>query len=753
MQEETKKFNECSASEKKSCASESCIALILTLLCFLIITIHFTASFFPKGRIWGINQWAYFSFWITFPVTFLTLLFFLPSFNRFILNAIKTLISPLFEWMVKKKYLWYSILSVIFFILFWAFRTKTHFLGDGYQILSNVESHQLAIKWTEFLESFLHLKAFLFAKNLFNWDAETVYALLSCLAGSIFVFLCFLFVDLLVHTHFLDKERSQRVFVFLSLISLGSTQLFFGYVEHYTFLFLSIFGFLFLSIVYLVENPALGEERNPKNYSRTKLIFPLLTFVLAFSFHVSALCLLPSLFFLFFVTNEKSKPSRCFASHRVKNLLLGILALFLVIIIFWGYRRYSWSVPPLFVPLSHDRYSGPGYTLFSLPHLSDFLNQQFLISPVGLILILAFLICKRRSFFMNRTSQFLLIVALSQLLFNFLMDPALGASRDWDMFSGVGLGYTILGLYLLLEFLKEKTKFEYLATILVVTSLYSTIPWIALNSCKPKTIERFRNLLLIDPKKSQNGHFVLFRYFKALGQEEDAEKENQVQRKVLPELPLIAEGRNFFVEGKLDSAEAKLLLAKEIAPGLATVHNDLGMVYFAQKELNKAEIEYKQAIKLGSFMAIPYFNLGNLYMVEGNKDSALEFYRKAVFLKCEYPEAYSNLGYIYFLKGDLDQAENLFKRILKLKPDFQDAYMGLGDIYRRRGKFQEAIKVYQTAIQLKPDLANAHLRLGMIYLQIQSKDEAIRELEIFLKLAPQAENAEEVRNILQKLRP
>ena len=736
MKEESKR------SAEKSYSSESCITLILTLLCLLTITIHFIASFFPKGRIWGINQWAYFPYWITFPVTFLALLFFLPSFNHFVLNIIKALISPLLRRMQKKRHIWYLIISLFFFILFWLLRTKTHFLGDGYQVLSNIESGGLAIKWTEFLECFLHLKAFLLAKNLFNLDAETIYALLSCLGGSIFVFLSFLFADLLVHTHFLGKNGSQlkipplagKILVFLVLISMGSIQLFFGYVEYYTFLFLSIFGFLFLSIVYLVENPAPGGVENPapggkgnhKDSSRMKLIFPILTFLLAFLFHVSALCLLPSLFFLFLITNEKSKPSRCFAFRRRKRLLLGILALFLVVIIFLGYRRYSWSVPPLFVPLAHDRYSGPGYTLFSLPHLLDFFNQQLLVSPVGLVLILAFLICpvaglsnlkKGRAFFMNRTSQFLLIVSLSQLLFNFLMDPALGASRDWDLFSAVGLGYTVLGLYLLLEFLKDKLRFEYLITILVVTSLYSTIPWIALNSCKPKTIERFRNLLLIDPKKSQNGHFVLFKYFKALGQEEEAEKENQVQREVLPELVLLAEGKKFLAKGELDSAEAKFLLAKEIAPGLASIHSDVGTVYFAKKDLNKAEIEYREAIKLASFVADPYFNLANLYLVKGDTDGALKLYKKAVFLKFQYPEAYYNLGNIYFLKGE----------------------------------FQKAIKMYQTAIQLKPDLAEAHLWLGRTYLQIDSKEEAIKELETFLKLAPQSKNAEEVRNILQKL--
>jgi hypothetical protein len=572
MKEENKKLKECFASEERSCISESCITSILVVFCFLIIIIHFIASFFPQGRIWGINQWAYFSPLVTFPATFLALLFFLPSFNRFVLNIMRTLISPVFGYSEKKRYLWYLIFSLLFFILFWIWRTKTHFLGDGYLILSNLESDQPAIKWTEPLESFLHLEAFRLVKSFFNLRAETLFAMLSCMAGSIFIYLTFLFAN------FLGKDRSEKILVFLILISLGSTLLFFGYVEHYTFLFLSIFGFLFLSLVYLAGNPAPDGERSPKKSSRTKLIFPVFVFILASLFHLSALYLLPAVFFLSVPKDQKSK------FYKTKRLLLGILALFLGVILFLGYKKYSWSVPPLFVALTNHRYNAPGYSLFSLPHFLDFFNQQLLVSPVGLGLILVFLICSRgRTFFANRSSQFLLIVFLSQFLFNFLVDPSLGASRDWDMFSAVGLGYTILGLYLLLKFLKEQTKFQYLTMILVVTSLHSTFPWIVLNSYESKTIQRFRNLLLIDPKKSQNGHFVLFKYFKELGKEEEAEKQNQVQRRLLPELPLIAEGKRFFVKGELDSAEAKFLLAKEIALGFSTTHDNLGMLLYDKK--------------------------------------------------------------------------------------------------------------------------------------------------------------------------
>jgi tetratricopeptide (TPR) repeat protein len=720
MKHKTKK------SAEESHSHDFCLLSILTPLCLLIIVIHFIASFFPQGRIWGLNQWAYLPHWVCLPATLLSLFFFVPRFNRFAVNTTKALTSPVFQYTGERKHLWYLVLSLLFFILFWMLKTKTYFLGDGYQILSNVETGEFSFRWTEPLETLLHLKAFKLGGTVFNLDVETVYAILSCVAGTIFVYLSLLFSD------FLGKEKAQKILALFILISMGSTQLFYGYVEHYSFLFVFVFGFLLLSVTYLE--------------GRTRLIFPILAFISAFLFHISALCLLPSLFFLFLLAGKKSR------FERVKNILLGLFVVFLVLIIFWAYKRYSWSVPPLFVPFIQGRYTGPDYTLFSLSHLLDILNQQLLAAPVGLILILGALICgKGKALLRDRISQFLLIVALSQLFSNFLVDPGLGASRDWDMFSAMSLGYVLLGLYLLLRFFNDRTRFQYLAVILVITSLHSTVPWIALNSSESKSIQRFRNLLLIDPKKSQNGHFVLFKYFKTRGQEDEAIKQNDVQRVVLPELPLIADAKKLLGRGELDSAEAKLLLAEQLAPRLATIHDNLGMVYLAKGDLDKAKVEFRRAIELASFVAGQYFNLANVYAVEGNMDAALELYEKVIFLQWPHPEPYHNVGLILFQKGDLNRAEEFFEKTLKVDSDFEDAYVGLGNVYREKGQFPKAVEMYQAAIQLKPDLAKVHLRLGMTYLQIDSKEEAIRELQRFLELAPEAKNAEQVQKLLREL--
>jgi tetratricopeptide (TPR) repeat protein len=612
-------------------------------------------------------------------------------------------------------------------------------LGDGAAIISYMNLGKLWVKWTEPLESFLHLKAFDLAKALFNLDAGTTYALLSCVAGSLFIFLTFIFSD------FVGKQRSEKILSFFILISLGSMELFFGYVEHYSFLYVFVFVFIFAALAYLE--------------GKLKLIFPLLAFLLAILSHVSAVYLLPSVLFLFLLRDGLTTNGEIKISPR-RVFWIGFLAFVFLVIFILGYKKYGWIVPRLFVPLTKGDYYAPGYTLFSLSHFLDFLNQQLLISPVGLILLLALLFCKiPKKLFKDKISWFLLIVALPQLLMNFLLNPILSASRDWDMFSGVSLGYTILGLYLFLKFFttgsgrKDKTKFEYLSLILVVTSLYSTAPWIVLDSHEPKTIQRFRNLLGVDPKRSQDGHFILIKYFETHGMEGEAEKEKQVQRKILPEFTLATEGKNFWLKGELDSAEATFLEAIKIAPEWAELHADLGKVYFRKKELDKAEAEYRMAIKLCSCLSSPYYDLGGVYLTKGKLDSALEYYKKAILTKTGFPEAYFYTGYIYFVKGNLRKAEEFFKKTLTLKPDFEDAYIFLADVYDKQGRSQEAMEMCQTVLKLNPNSAQAHLRLGMLYLSKGVKENAIKELESFLKLAPESRKAEEVRNMLQKLRP
>jgi len=720
--------------EKHCLPSQNQVVSLLSRFCVLIIIVHLVASFFPRGRIWGINQWSYFSPGISLLAGIFVLLLFIPFLNEWIRKAISFSVSPAFHLSrrihiigEKKRYRGYFILSLPFFIPFWLLRDRTHLLGDGAQIISQMNSGVLSVKWLEPLEIFLHNKVFHLANGIWQVDAAKVYAILSCLAGVFFVFLIFLLAD------FWGRERREKVLIFLIILNMGSIQLFFGYVEHYTFLYLFTFAFVFSSLAYLE--------------GKLRWVFPLVAFILASLSHLSALHLFPSLLFLFVVQGENV---RSFSIRKILILGAGLILLGVFLV---GYLKYSWTVPPVFVPLSVDSYVAPGYLLFSSPHILDFLNEQFLIAPVGLIMILAPLVRgKLTPFFKDRVFQFLFLVSMSQLLFNFIINPGLGASRDWDLFSAVGLGYTMLGLFIFLRLFKDKAGFEYLSLILVLLSLYSTVPWIILNSSAQKSISRFQNLLEVEGKRSANGHFILIKYFEARGMEEQAKKQSERYRQAFPELVLAADGTRLYEMGELERAENMLLQAERLAPKMAQVHNHLGHVYLQRKELEKAEAEVKKAIQLSPFLSQPYVNLADIYLLRQKYDLALDACKKAIQLKTEYPETYSNAATIYLIKGELKNAEAHYKKALSRDPEFADAYVGLGDVYNRQVLPQEAIKMYRTAVELNPDMAKAHFRLGMTYLSINSKEQAKEELELYLKISPQGKDVKKAQEVLKKLR-
>jgi tetratricopeptide (TPR) repeat protein len=692
------------------------------------------ASFFPKGRIWGVNQWSYFP-----PVTallagILVLLFFIPSLNQAARRALSSLTSrvarnadKLMASGGKRRYLVYSVFSALFFVPFWLLRERVYLLGDGAQIISRLSSGELAVHWAEPLETFLHIKIFSLADKLLHTDASTLYAVLSCVAGIVFVFLALLLAELL------GRERRESAFVFLILLSMGSTQLFFGYVEHYSFLYVFVFAFIISSLGYLK--------------GRVSWFVPVAAFALASLSHVSSLCLLPSLLFIFLVRDETG------ASSSIKRILILTSGLIFFLFLLAVYRKYSWTISPIFVPLSEDTYAAPGYLMLSLPHLLDFLNQQLLVSPVGPIMLLAPLVCmSAKSLFKKKTFRFLLLAGVFQLLFGFLVEPDLGASRDWDLFSVAGLGYTILGLYVLLNLLGDKPRFAHLSLILVLTSLYSTVPWIILNSQEQRSISRFQNLLEIDVKKSYSGHFVLIDYLEAHGMNREAERQGEKYHQAFPEIVLSNEGTRLAKEGEFEQALRVYLEAELLAPKRPEIHNNLGHVYLKLGRLAQAEASLNRAVQLGPHLHGIYVNLSDLHLMRQDYDRALDACRKAIRLKTDSPQVYSNAATIYLMRGNPKDAESHFLKALDLDRNLIEPYVGLGDIYFQRSLPRQAVDMYQTALTMDPNLAIVRFRLGMTYLSLNARQEAKQELQSFLLLSPQGPEADKAREVLNTLR-
>ncbi|HEX7400847.1 MAG TPA: hypothetical protein VF369_01595, partial [candidate division Zixibacteria bacterium] len=511
---------------------------------FLLFLLWFTA-FFPEKRLWGINHWAYFPFWLRTALIAAACLSFVPAARRKLTPFLNPPVVKIFGFLTERRKLaGYLLLPLLSLVLFYLLRTKTHLLGDGFQILDNLKAGSLTPNWSQPLAIWIYLNSYHLLDRLFGLDGATVYALISYLAGMIFVIFAIRLAVLL------GRSTSTRLFVFLILILMGSTELFFGYAEHYPLLCAGILVYIFYGLKYLRKE--------------TGFYVPVIIFLILLPIHFSALYLLPSLLYILYL-QFKGETSTGISNN--KNLWFFILLGFILCFGSLLYLRNGDRLVLIhLMPVLHGGYTGPHYTLFSPDHIIDFINQQLLISPIGFALCLIFLVSRPKNLNVKKqVFRFLLIVALAQLLLNFIFNPGLGAPRDWDLFASVGLGYTVLALFLFTQ-ISPDLKWSRLKLNLVIVAFLFILPWILINANPDKSIARFRNILDLDPKKSRNGHFILGRYFATIGDTVEMNKENRATKEKFPEMDLYLQGQEFLYKGDTALAFQKFTQSLRISP-------------------------------------------------------------------------------------------------------------------------------------------------------------------------------------------
>jgi tetratricopeptide (TPR) repeat protein len=708
----------------------------------LFLAILGISSFFPTERLWGINHLSYYPLWFSALIISLGFLVFIPLVNQGLQGFLRKSVVPAFSFLVeKRKRLGFFIIISIFLLFFYLFRTRTHFLGDGAQIISNINSGTLPIKWTNPLASWIYLFAYDLLNKFSHFDGASVYALISYLCGAVFVFFALRLADLL------GKIASTKLFVFLVLTFMGGSELFLGYAEHYPLFYSGILIYLFYSIKCLK-----GE---------TKLFLPMLFFFILLPIHFFSLYLFPSAIFLFLSAGGEAKAKPMLKTKRIWMVSpVLILAVASLIIYFW---KYGWYSLGYFVPLFSGSYYAPYHTLFSLPHLMDFLNQQLLVSPIGFLLFLIFLIlrpigAKRRSRHIggegldskDKIFQFLLIVSISQLFLNFVVDPGLGAARDWDLFASVGLGFTVLALYVFGK-IPPNPRIGYLKLSLTIIVLVFSLPWMGINANADLSVRRFRNLLDLDPKKSLNGHHILAVYFDNLGKPEEVDQEERMQVEKFPEASLVKGGLKLLKNGDLDNAYLNFTQALQIAPNFAEVHWALGEYYFKIGDLEKAEVELMKAIDLRADHGPAHALSGTIFSLRKNLKKARKMLERALVLGVEDQEVYRNLGNIYLRSQNWDKAILAYQKAIQMNDESAEPHLGLALAFFQQGKLEKSLKEANRALQKNPDYAPAYYQLGRIYSTLGMKRKSLSALKKYLELAPNGPLANNVGELIKEL--
>lgn len=380
-------------------------------------------------------------------------------------------------------------LAVLAAVPFYLLRIRHLRWGDAELLVTALgDPYWLVYVWKAPLDVFLHARLWQWAYHTLGWPSPVpVYRILSILAGVAFVWV------LLRLAHTLGRDRAERALIAGLIGTLGTMQLFFGYIENYPIMTAGVLLYLWLAV------RALREQGS--------LLAAATALAVTHAFHPVTLILTPSLLYLARVNHSNraaANVQRSSASPRVFGLPFQLhLALSIVVpylLVFagvsalmlgggHGYEKLLGVDSPgggdrqWFVPLFQVTTEWQHYTMFSLGHLLDIVNLQALVAPVVLPgLALTALLAWRRLPRRDRTLVFLALAAGFYLLFTLTWNADYGGQKDWDLFAPASVPAALLLAYLLPRALPERAALRAAGWALIAAQAFHTAVWIYRNT-------------------------------------------------------------------------------------------------------------------------------------------------------------------------------------------------------------------------------------------------------------------------------
>lgn len=340
--------------------------------------------------------------------------------------------------------------------------------GDAYILTKALALDDPALRlthsWQAPLDVRLHSQLWITFHERFGWnDAMPVYHLLSPVAGLVY----------LLAAVGISRQLNPlpHWIPFALLTSIGVMQLFFGYIENYSFAAAGILLYLWLGLRVL-------KHQSP-------LWLAALALAVTNALHPSTLVYGLSLLYLGWYrsrdeignTRDASRITLRQSSGQAHHglqitlpmLLIGGGTILMMELGGHGIGALLTTDRPgggdarWLVPLWETSTRWEQYTLLSWPHLRDMINQQLLVAPIvlpGILLVLCDYVLRDyvlrdkdsrnhavRS--TQHTTTFLSLAALPHLLLTWLWNPDYGGQRDWDLFSLAAIPLTVLFAWLL----------------------------------------------------------------------------------------------------------------------------------------------------------------------------------------------------------------------------------------------------------------------------------------------------------------
>jgi tetratricopeptide (TPR) repeat protein len=607
------------------------------------------SSYAPLRLMWGLNH-----------LQFLPPAFHVVSWCFLCLSAATVWLGDLPVWskvveladqFLFGPWLWpFASLVIALLVLFWWMRSDTHFLGDGYTLISVFGQGDATIfRWTEpgsvylirFIEKFQH--------SYTHENAIRIFQIISVVSGAVFL----LSIRSLARSF--ATGSVGRLMVFSAFLFSGVVALFFGYIEYYPFLWALAAALVAASTRCLVQGKS--------------FVWPLLLFLVGVCLHLQLLIFGPALAFLLVRSVQRNQAGEKAPTALILSITLTTIAVSIAILI------YSWSrlsLATIFLPLFTGRPAAPDYAALSYPHLLELANLLFLVFPGVLLplLLLSRSIGPKQG---DDLTYFLLCGSVSSLLFLLLIDPSLGMPRDWDLMS-----LTLLMPFLLLMriFLRRSPNLPSgLAITFGALCLALLVPFLGSVLYAPAAEARMLDILRYNKGRNNTGWSVLASYYIKSGQTSRADDILSEMRLYFPDEATLAE---------------------------AHVH------------LSKREYKEALPLAESLFNKDPYRSdyvqvYGTSLWRTGNLPGAIKVYRDAIALRPWFVQLKNDLGQVLIQAQQYDSAIAILNEGRDQDPTLYVITESIALAYVSQRKWDSAMAQASLLLASPTDQAGGHL--------------------------------------------
>ncbi|MDP6779803.1 MAG: tetratricopeptide repeat protein [Candidatus Latescibacteria bacterium] len=678
-----------------------------TAIAASFLALHLITAYWNPLCLWGVDALAYHPNWAQTYFALAGALLLVPRVHLGLIAALSSLPAQLDPWHSRASLIRASVaLACLALVVFIIARSVTHLLGDGLLFVRELG----AGTWQHLPRADRAPLAFAFVGVLYDlgasvWSsAADPYRILSVASGVLYVLLA------LQIAHTLGSRGVEKALVLGLLLTTGSLQLFFGYVENYPLLHAGILFYLLLSLHAL--------------RGRLPTFVPAAVLGILVPLHFTATALVPSLLVL-----ANSDITRVSEDLRVPVWLRPARALLclvpfavasLAIFVLIGFRPLE-HLSDLggfhVLPLLAEAGEAYHYGLLSWSHMLDVLNQMLLVVPsTAMVLCLGIGRPKAR----NPVRQFLLTASVFPILFALVANPSIGAFRDWDVFAIPALPLTLWTAVALIDRVPDRSRLARIGILICGASLLHTAAWIGVNARVTSAETRFAALLV---------RCHLSEHARSYGWE--------------------TLGIHYLSCGRTDDARQAYEHALQAAPRNPRHWTSVGSFYFGQRKYEKALVHYKKAISLRPDHSKAHASLGRAYHEVGDYAAAVRHYRKAIDLTPADGRLRNDLGNTFYILNDFESAVQSYRNAVTRAPGFADAHSNLAAAAFQLRRYQEAIDHGRKAVDLQPDMVDAYLNMGAACRELGRMDRAKACFQKVLELNPNDPQAPTIRQWLE----